>query len=488
MLGAGRRAVFSKRAVLGAGVGADDAGRDQRAVARRAGARRGRRSASARRCGVKLVVKEPMLCRPTERQMSATERSVRAQQRRRPLQPAGQQVGVRRLAEGAPELAAEVRAGEARRRRPGRRPRAARSSGRRRGPWRAAGGGLAGQRHAPQSRLAASWSGPMQPCWLVCVASLAIGQAAIALCGVRRWSWLAPAVGLALLCAVCWGTVRLPGDGAISAVVVLALGRRARSSICGVGWRAGERRCERALRSPCWPCSRPRCPSSPKATSASSAPASTRTCPSTCWRPTGSPHGEGSQLLHQGYPLGPHAIVVALNKGLGIGLVQGFTGLTIAVAVLASLTALRPSATSRRSCASPRPSSSASPTWSPPTSPRAPSRRRCRPSSSSPSSSPCARRPQPRLARAPAALRPGGSDLAVGSVYTYSFPGLIWLIGAAAIWAAAESPQPVRQLGGWRRCGGAENGGAAPARRPPRSCDRPRRLALGPLASLSSPS
>ncbi len=51
-------------------------------------------------------------------------------------------------------------------------------------------------------------------------------------------------------------------------------------------------------------------------------------------------HGQGSQLLHQGYPLGPHAIVVALNKGLGIGLVQGFTGLTVAVAVLASLTAL----------------------------------------------------------------------------------------------------------------------------------------------------
>ena len=51
-------------------------------------------------------------------------------------------------------------------------------------------------------------------------------------------------------------------------------------------------------------------------------------------------HGEGSQLLHQGYPLGPHSIVVALNKGLGIGLVQGFGGLTVAVAVLAPLTAL----------------------------------------------------------------------------------------------------------------------------------------------------
>ena len=50
--------------------------------------------------------------------------------------------------------------------------------------------------------------------------------------------------------------------------------------------------------------------------------------------------GNGSELLHQGYPLGPHAVVVALNKGLGIGLVQGFSGLSVAVMVLAPLTAL----------------------------------------------------------------------------------------------------------------------------------------------------
>ena len=50
--------------------------------------------------------------------------------------------------------------------------------------------------------------------------------------------------------------------------------------------------------------------------------------------------GHSSQLLNQGYPLGPHSIVVALNKGLGVGLVQGFSGLTVAVAILASLTAL----------------------------------------------------------------------------------------------------------------------------------------------------
>src|SRR5690606_11605460 len=50
--------------------------------------------------------------------------------------------------------------------------------------------------------------------------------------------------------------------------------------------------------------------------------------------------GRGSQLLAQGYPLGPHSVVVALNEGLGVGLVQGFSGLTVAVAVLAPLTAL----------------------------------------------------------------------------------------------------------------------------------------------------
>lgn len=57
----------------------------------------------------------------------------------------------------------------------------------------------------------------------VCVAAMAIGQAVISLCGRRRWSWASGPVGLAILCAVCWGTVRLPGHGSISAIVVLAL-------------------------------------------------------------------------------------------------------------------------------------------------------------------------------------------------------------------------------------------------------------------------
>jgi hypothetical protein len=269
----------------------------------------------------------------------------------------------------------------------------------------------------------------------VCLSSLAIGQAAIGFCGARRWSWLSPAVGLALLCAICWGTVRLAGDGVSSALAVLVLTVAAVVYL----WRRLEGGGE-ALRAG-WPVAL-------IALLAASLPFAVEGhfgILGTSFNPDMSQHllaadrlahGEGSQLLHQGYPLGPHAIVVALSKGLGVGLVQGFSGLTVAVAILAPLTALSAFAQLR---------------------------------------------PVPRTAGAlvvglayvvasyfaqgafketmeallvlafalalrestrawrdlplrfvPAAL------IAVGAVYVYSFPGLIWLVGTAAIWALAE--------------------------------------------------
>jgi hypothetical protein len=308
----------------------------------------------------------------------------------------------------------------------------------------------------------------------VCLASLAVGQAALALCGVRQWSWLAPAVGLALLCAVCWGTVRLPGRGTVSAAVVLLL---AVASIAYL-WHRLEDGGE-ALRT-----------GAPVAALALAATALPFVAEGhfgilgTSFNPDMSQHllaadrlahGEPSQLLHQGYPLGPHAAVVALDKGLGIGLVQGFTGLTIAVAALASLSAL------------------------------------------------AAFREQPWPLRIPAALvvgltymvasyfaqgsfketmqalfflafvlalreasQPAWRDLplrfvpaailAVGSVYTYSFPGLIWLIAAAAIWGAIELA-----LGRFRLSAGGANAGGprTDALRPPAG---PPAVATGPAA------
>ncbi len=294
----------------------------------------------------------------------------------------------------------------------------------------------------------------------VCVASLAFGGAAVRLCGARRWSWLAPAVGLALLCALCWGTVRLPGHGLVSAAVVLVLvlasvayllrpgpGRSAVPYPDHIGKRnssGGGRRLEggvEALRMG-WPVAL-------VGLLAASLPFVAEGhfgILGTGFNPDMSQHllaadrladGQGSGLLNQGYPLGPHSVVVALNKGLGIGLVHGFAGLTVAVAVLAPLVAL------------------------------------------------AAFRELPSLPRSAGALVVGlayvvasyfaqgafketiealfvlafalalrestreweglalrfvpAALLAVGAVYAYSFPGLLWLGGTAVVWLMAEA-------------------------------------------------
>jgi len=277
----------------------------------------------------------------------------------------------------------------------------------------------------------------------VCVSALALGQASICLCGGRRWSWLAPAVGLALLCALCWGTVRLPGDGVVSAVAVLVLTLAALVYLRGRLEGAGE-----ALAAG-WPVAL-------VALVAASLPFAVEGhfgILGTSFNPDMSQHllaadrlaeGHGSQLLNQGYPLGPHSIVVALNKGLGIGLVQGFSGLTVAVAILACLTALAAFADLPLL---PRTAAAllvglayvvasyfaqgafketmqalfllgfvlalreSTRTWA-----------------------------DLPLRFVPAAL------IAVGSVYAYSFPALIWLGGAAVLWLVVTRP-PLRPLG-----------------------------------------
>jgi hypothetical protein len=292
----------------------------------------------------------------------------------------------------------------------------------------------------------------------VCVSSLAIGQAALGLCGVRRWSWLAPAVGLALVCAFCWATVRMPGHGAISAVLILVLTILALACLWDRAEGGGE-----VLRIGF--------PVAIGALLAASLPFAVEGhfgILGTGFNPDMSQHllatdrlahGESSQLLAQGYPLGPHAVVVALNRGLGIGIVQGFDGLTIAAAIIAPLTALTAFADQprwRRTAAvllvglpylvasyyaqgafkeviqalfvlafvlALRESTR---TWQPLT-----------------------------LRFVPAAI------IAIGSVYTYSFPGIIWLGVIAAIWAIAERARPTRVTPAGGTAAGAPHSGGA---------------------------
>jgi hypothetical protein len=277
---------------------------------------------------------------------------------------------------------------------------------------------------------------------LVCGASLSIGQAAIVLCGRCRWSWLSPAVGLALVCALCWATVRAPGDGLISALAVLAAALVAAAYLRG-RVEGGAEALAAGL------------PVAAAALAAASLPFVVEGrfgILGTSFNPDMSQHllatarltdGAEGQLLAQGYPLGPHAVVAALHQGLGVGLVQGFDGVTVAVAVLASLTALGAFAG-----ASPArqlvgallvgiPYMVASyfaqgafketiqalfvlafalgllelSTTRGATDPH---------------------RRQSPLRAVPLAL------IAAGSVFAYSFPGLVWLLGTLAIWAALE--------------------------------------------------
>jgi hypothetical protein len=272
---------------------------------------------------------------------------------------------------------------------------------------------------------------------LICASSLAIGQAALALCGARRWSWLSPAVGLALVSAACWGTVRLPGEGVVS---VLLVGAGALASLACLRGRVEGLREEWAAGAPV----------ALVALAAASLPFLVEGhfgILGTGFNPDMSQHlltadrlaaGSGSELLSQGYPLGPHAIVVGLHNGLGIGLVQGFDGLTIAVAMLAPLTAL--TAFDRRPGIWPVAGAlvvglaymaasyfaqgafketmaalyvlafvlalrevARGPDW----------------------------REAP-LRFVPAAL------IAAGAVYAYSYPGLVWIVATAIVWVAAE--------------------------------------------------
>ncbi len=307
----------------------------------------------------------------------------------------------------------------------------------------------------------------------VCASSLAIGQAALALCGWRRWSWLAPAVGLALVTALCWATVRLPGDGTISAIAVFLATAASLVFLAGRVEEVGD-----AVRDAV--------PVVVVALIAASLPFIVEGrfgILGTSFNPDMSQHllaadrlahGTDSQLLAQGYPLGPHAVVVALDKGLDVGLVHGFGGLTLAISVLASVTALGALSDLGRIprwiaallvglpymvasylaqgafketmqalfvlafaiCLGgmalrhrrldrgrgPDDRSGEGGRWG--TSGRAVAWLAAARVPPSPSTGP--------LVAVPLAL------LAAGSVFTYSFPGLTWLIGALVLWALAE--------------------------------------------------
>jgi hypothetical protein len=278
---------------------------------------------------------------------------------------------------------------------------------------------------------------------LVCAASLLVGQAILSLCGRREPVWLSGPVGLAAILVASGLAIKLPGHGTavaitlgtltVVAVAVLALRRplpsahaalaslaallallaasipfiaNGRVGILGVGLVNDDMAYHLLIAD--W--------------------LSTRV-------------GEMPVLLHQGYPVGPHALVAGLSEGLGTGLIEGFAGLTLAIPVLTALVAFGALSGLRRVPRVIAAALVALPYLA-----------------VAYLAQEAFKEPIEALfllafalllpsARSPARAVPLGV-LAAGAVYTYSFPGLFWLAGAGVIYVAIAL---IRRAPGSRR-------------------------------------
>ncbi len=284
----------------------------------------------------------------------------------------------------------------------------------------------------------------------IIVGSLIVGQAVLTLCGRERWSWLAPGVGLATVLIVADVAIRVGGhaDFAAVALLVLALAGLAvlirrrpaglvdfvalaipvalltiviaslpfaitgRVGILGVGLVNDDMASHLVMAN--WLLDRA---------------------------------GDSPRLLDFGYPYGPHAVAGALSKGFGTSLVGSFAGLTLAVPPLAALASL---AVLER--LPPLRSIAAAIVVALPyliTAYLAQGAFK-----------------EPILALLVltfalllAEWRPGRSSgvplglVAAGAVYTYSFPGLFWIVGALVAWLVLEPIVRSRAGSGFRANG-----------------------------------
>ena len=267
-------------------------------------------------------------------------------------------------------------------------------------------------------------------------ASAAVGQAIFCLCGRREWSWLAPAAGLAVLLPLAWLAVRLPGEEVPAIVTVLAATVAALAFVAGRGrgigraWALG------------WPVAL-------LALAAASLPFLVEGrfgILGTGLNPDMSQHlfaadrlaADGTErLIAEGYPLGPHSLAVALSA-LGPTLVQAFGGITLATAVIASLAPLglleRLGAFRRVAAALLVGFAYMSAAYLT----QGAFKETMQALFLLAFALGLAELAAGKLAGTGPARAVPLAVIAAGSAYAYSFPGLLWLAGAAGIWALVE--------------------------------------------------
>lgn len=173
---------------------------------------------------------------------------------------------------------------------------------------------------------------------VTCVAALFLGQAALRLSGAKSWSWLAPPVGISIGMLFAAPAIQVPGRSATTAVVLGVL------TIAATIWclRSAEHRPPLGgllaatpvaflVLVPFLAAGRP---------GILGTGLSNDMAPHMAWAEAIlSKTAADVRPLPPEYPLGPHALVATITKGLGLRIDQGFAGWTMALPLLNAWTA-----------------------------------------------------------------------------------------------------------------------------------------------------
>src|SRR3954452_4098273 len=176
---------------------------------------------------------------------------------------------------------------------------------------------------------------------LIIVASLLLGSAVMAIAGLPRHSPVGPAPGISALLVICGIAVKLPGHAVTAAVAVgLALigcfvvfgSARVPAGTVGVGAIVAVIGAALVVAIPF--------ATSGRVGILGQGLVNDDMASHLLFTEWITSHaGPTPDLIKDGYPLGPHAIVAATAKVGGASLIEGFAGLTGAIAVLLALTA-----------------------------------------------------------------------------------------------------------------------------------------------------
>src|SRR5215216_5570049 len=278
---------------------------------------------------------------------------------------------------------------------------------------------------------------------LIVVASLLLGAAIMAISGLPRHSAAGPATGISALLVICGVAVKLPGHAVTAAVAVgVALvgcfvvfgGSRAPTGTVRIGALVAVVGAALVV-------------AIPFATSGrigilGQGLVNDDMASHLLFTEWISSHaGPTPDLIKDGYPLGPHAIVAATAKVSGASLIESFAGLTGAIAALLALTAYGALPRVREWLRVPAAVLAASPYLA-----------------AAYLAQGAFKEPMLALAllgfalalpaiRGAWSIEAGGDRsqagaraaiplgvIAAGTIYNYSFPGLAWLLGAALVW------------------------------------------------------